>query len=194
MPTSYYLQRLAEAISKRSTDTTRHKCFISYHADDSDEVEAFIESFGEGFIPRIIGVSDSDDFIDSTDTNYIMDAIREKYLTDSTVTIVLIGKCTWGRKFVDWEVYSTLRNDKKNRRSGLLAITLPSVSADPNRKLAARVSDNVSENEKYARWYKYPTTTAGLRSMISEAFTARTSKAHLIDNTRQRRTNNSACP
>ena len=38
---------------------------------------AFIEKFGEVFIPKVIGVSDSDPFVDSEDTDYIMDAIRE---------------------------------------------------------------------------------------------------------------------
>jgi hypothetical protein len=35
--------------------------------------------------------------------------IRQLYLLDSTVTIVLIGKCTWARKFVDWETQASLR-------------------------------------------------------------------------------------
>jgi hypothetical protein len=112
----------------KSDDPTRHKCFVSYHADDADEVTDFIDDFGHVFIPRVIGVSDEDDFIDSSDVDYVMDCIREKYLTDSTVTIVLVGKCTWARRYVDWEIYSTLRNDKKNRRSGLMAVTLPSAA------------------------------------------------------------------
>ena len=51
-----------------------------------------------------------------------MDRIRDYYLTDSSVTIVLVGACTWARKYIDWEVYSTLRRDKNNRLSGLMAI------------------------------------------------------------------------
>src|ERR1035441_5985437 len=89
----------AERAVAKSQDPTRHKCFLSYHRDDIDEVEAFIDSFGEVFIPRVLGVTDEDDFVDSTDTDYVMDCIREKYLTDSTVTIVLIGKCTWARRY-----------------------------------------------------------------------------------------------
>jgi hypothetical protein len=116
----------AEAAIQKSTEPTRRKCFVSYHAADADEVAAFINKFGTVFIPKVIGVSDSDPFVDSEDTDYILDKIREKYLTDSTVTIVLVGKCTWARKYVDWEVYSSLRNDKNNPRNGLLAIELPS--------------------------------------------------------------------
>ena len=80
----------------------RHKCFISYHQVDEDEVAKFIDDFSDVFIPKVLGVSDTDDFIDSTDTDYVMRRIRELYLTDSTVTIVMIGKCTWARRYVDW--------------------------------------------------------------------------------------------
>ena len=172
----------------------RHKCFVSFHHADETEVEAFIDSFETAFIPRILGVSDEDDFIDSDDTDYVMDQIREKYLTDSTVTIVLVGGCTWARRYVDWEVYSTLRNDKNNTRSGLMAIELPSLAAAGNGKLPARVSDNVSSDKKYARYWTYPSTVSGLQTHIEEAFQARTSKASLIDNTRDRKINNSTCP
>lgn len=171
----------------------RHKCFVSFHHEDEDEVKYFIESFEECFIPRVLGVSDEDDFIDSDDTDYVMDQIREKYLTDSTVTIVLVGKCTWARRYVDWEVYSTLRNDMLNRRSGLCAITLPSAAAYAAKKLPARVDDNVTEKQGYARWYKYPSSTASLRTLIDEAFQARTTKANLIVNTRDRKIHNSPC-
>lgn len=184
----------AERAVAKSQDPTRHKCFLSYHRDDIDEVEAFIESFGEVFIPRVLGVTDEDDFIDSADTDYIMDCIREKYLTDSTVTIVLIGKCTWARRYVDWEVYSTLRNDKSNRRSGLMAVTLPSVASDPARKLPARVGDNViNEKEGYARWWKYPSSAESLRSCIEVAFNARSTLEHLVVNTRARKLASSPC-
>lgn len=172
----------------------RHKCFVSFHHADEDEVTKFIDDFEDVFIPRVLGVSDEDDFIDSEDTDYVMDQIRAKYLTDSTVTIVLVGRCTWARRYVDWEVYSTLRNEKLNRRSGLMAVTLPSAAGYSSRQLPPRVDDNVEKSVGYARWYKYPTSTESLRTYIDEAFEARTSKSHLINNTRARKIRNSQCP
>jgi hypothetical protein len=50
------LIKAAFAAEQRSTDPTRHKCFLSYHANDANEVAAFVEAFGEAFIPRVIGV------------------------------------------------------------------------------------------------------------------------------------------
>jgi hypothetical protein len=190
------LQKAALAAESRSDDPTRHKCFLAYHVDDADEVAYFLDQYGDVLIPRVLGVTSEDDFIDSSDTNYVMDQIREKYLTDSTVTIVMIGKCTWSRRFVDWEVYSSLRHDTNNKRSGLMAITLPSVASDSARQLPARVEDNRlgdDGDEGYARWWKYPKTSASLRSHIETAFQSRATKSRLIDNTRARRLSNASC-
>jgi hypothetical protein len=192
---SLKVMRLAESLSK-SADPTKHKCFVSRHHANDEEVANFLENFGHVFIPRAVGVSDLSEVIDSDDTDYVMDQIREKCLTDSTVTIVLVGTCTWARKYVDWEVCSTLRNDKNNKRSGLIAITLPSVSNYEGRKLPARVADNVlgdNQADGYARWKKYPTNAESLRVWIEDAFNARQTRAHLIDNTRVRKANNSDC-
>jgi MTH538 TIR-like domain (DUF1863) len=187
---------LAENAVRKSADPSRHKCFVSYHADDEGEVASFIESFGHVFIPRVIGLSEEDDFIDSYDTDYVMDAVREQYLTDSTVTIVLLGRCTWSRRFVDWEVYSTLRNDKLNRRSGLLAIVLPSIANAYQGRQQPRVADNIKgENGDagYARWWVYPPSGTDLRRWIEIAYDARSTKAALIDNDRVRMTSNVSC-
>jgi MTH538 TIR-like domain (DUF1863) len=184
-------RRLSESLTAIEK-AIRHKCFVSFHHVDEVEVKAFLESYESVFIPRVLGVSDEDDFVDSEDTDYVMDQIREKYLTDSTVTIMLVGKCTWARRYVDWEIYSTLRNDKDNKRSGLVAIQLPSMAGVITR-LPARVDDNVNGDACYARWFKYPSSLDGLRSMIDEAFNARTSKSSLIVNTRPRKLRSSSC-
>jgi hypothetical protein len=193
--TQLYLSQVAKRAELKSADPKRRKCFLSYHSADADEVEEFIDGFGHVFIPRVIGVSDEDG-IDSEDPDYVFDRIRDKYLADSTVTIVLVGQCTWARRYVDWEIYSSLRRDSKNRLNGLLAITLPSVASDSSRKPPARVSDNLPTDTKdaYARWNKYPRTDDALRRAIEDAYSARTSRDDLIDNTRARRKSNSSCP
>ena len=174
---------------------TTHKCFISYHHDDQKYVDDFVKTFDEQkgiFIARAIGVMNQN-IIDSTDTDYVMRRIRELYLTDSTVTIVLIGKCTWARRYVDWEIASTLRNDANNKRSGLVAITLPYM-ADKTKALPPRLDDNVKTDDKgYAKWYKYPQNASGLADMIEEAYQARDTKDKLIDNTRELMKHNRDC-
>lgn len=188
------LQQLAETAAARSNDATRHKCFVSYHADDMDEVEAFVDDFGSEFIARTVGVTVEDDFIDSDDEDYIKRRIRELYMSDSTVTIVLLGQCTWARKFVDWEISSTLRDDTNNKRMGLLVYPLP--SRNNTATLPARVRDNWNEDDKdqgYALYRKYPTTKARVRSDIQAAFDTRTERGDLVDNTRPLMKRNRSC-
>lgn len=170
---------------------TRRKCFISYHHDDEGEVQDFIQTFDHDqdvLIARGIGASMLGDIINSTDEDYIKSSIREKYLRDTTVTIVLVGRQTWGRKFVDWEVGASLRNTSTASASGLMAITLPSAKDYYEKTLPARVADNVDSG--FARWWKYPPSKAGLGEMIEKAYEARTSSASLRDNSRPLRLRN----
>ena len=69
---------------------------------------------------------------DMTDDE-ILAAIRTEHLKDSTVTIVLIGSETANRKWVDWEIYASLRPYGKRSRNGLLGIYLPTAGEAPAR-------------------------------------------------------------
>ena len=187
----------ADAAARKSEDPARHKCFICYHVDDIDEVTAFVDTYGHVFIPRVLGVTAEDDFVDSDDTDYIMDQISERYLRDSTVTLVMVGRCTWARRFVDWETYSSLRATSRRSRNGLVAITLPSVATLDSRKPPQRVRDNLAGSTGtagYARWRTYPESAEQLRGYIDTAFGYRTSRANLVDNSRARRLRNATCP
>jgi hypothetical protein len=195
MTTRQESQRRVEEVAKRAasrnTDTTRHRCFVSYHVDDEIEVAKFLDDFGDQFIATVVGVTANDDFVNSDDNEYIMYQIRKRYLGNTTVTIVLVGACTRTRKFVDWEVYSSLRRYEDYAPSGLVAINLPSLGNTG--RLPDRVSDNVHKDEKYARYWTYPSSKAGARNNVDIAFEARSSKENLISNSRDRRQNNSLC-
>ncbi len=172
----------------------RRKCFISYHGADIDGVSMFVEQFNDVFIPRVIGASESDHFkdpVDSDDEEYIKQQIGARYLADSTVTILYVGACAWARKYIDWEVASSLRNSPVNRRSGLMAITPADQSVNT---LPDRFADNLADDDsKYARYYYYPASEPSLRGWIEDAVQARTSRAHLVDNRRRLRQRNSPC-
>ena len=174
----------------------RHKVFISYHHDDEREVDRFIEAFDEErqvFIGRAVGMSG--DVVDSSDVDYVMRRIRELYLKDSTVTIVLIGKCTWARRYVDWEIQSSLRHGETVTANGLLGMKLPSYR---NNEYPHRLNLNLKQNDRqedcYARVINYPKSKDILTSYIEDAYKARTSRAHLIVNPRDRFTYNRTCP
>ena len=100
----------------------RRKCFISYHHADQAAVNQFVRDFDHidnSLIARGLGTEMPGDVINSNNTDYVMAKIRERFLSDSTVTIVLMGRCTWARRYVDWEIQSSLRQGVYSTPHGL---------------------------------------------------------------------------
>ena len=67
-----------------------HKCFISFKTEDESykkEIQSWSEDNKVDMIDKSLNTP-----IDSDDEDYIMRKIRQDYLADSTVTIVLIGE------------------------------------------------------------------------------------------------------
>jgi len=161
------------------------KCFISYHASDKAAVDKFLSDFKGNFIHR--GSDMDGDIINSTNTDYVMSRIRDRFLEDSTVTILLVGRCTWARKYVDWELQSSLRQPENGNPNGLVAIQI-----DIN---AFKLPDRAQLNRDsgYMKFYKYPVSSASLENMIEEAFNARTKHSNKIVNRRDRYTINRQC-
>ena len=171
----------------------KHRCFVSYHEVNSTAVKNFLEEFSDVFTGKTVGVTDEDDFINSEDNEYVMRRIREKYLSNTTVTIVLIGECTKARKYVDWEIASSLRNDPVNGRSGLLGVNMKSIGS---RGFAPpRLGDNYDSKDtagSYALYQTYPNTAQGLRNAIQTAFDRR--GTHTPNNKRPLFKYNRRCP
>lgn len=170
----------------------RRTVFISHYKGDRKEVDDFIRRFSSVFIPKVLGANDNDEFINSRDTDYVMNCIRKKYLSDSTVTIVLLGSCTHSRRYVDWEIKSSLRQGGDTPH-GLLGIVLP--SQNNSACLPPRFSSNWSrdESECYARYRGYPQTNEELKRWIEDAYQARTSRAEFIHNSQDMMKYNSVC-
>ncbi len=179
--------------------SVRHKVFLTYHHDDQKEVDNFVATFADErnvFIARALGVSMEQDIIDSNDTDYVMRRIRELYLKDSTVTIIMIGKCTKARRYVDWEIQSSLRSGQTVTPNGLLGIKLPSYKKGtgyPDR-LNKNLKQDDTQADCYARVKDYPSRKDTLANDIDDAFNARSSKVHLIVNPRDRFSYNRTCP
>lgn len=107
----------------------KHKIFISYHhANDGRYKEALLnlndEWRGQIFDDRSVDTGGIDE---SLDAESIRTTIRDDYLSDSTVTIVLIGIETKHRKHIDWELHSSMYDGEKNKKSGIILMVLPSV-------------------------------------------------------------------
>jgi hypothetical protein len=176
----------------------KHKVFISYHHDDQEEVEKFIKTFDQEhdiFISRALGVGMEEDIINSNNTQYVMQRIRDLYLKDSTVTIVMIGKCTWARRYVDWEIQSSLMQGESHIPNGLLGIKLLSYSRNgyPDRLNKNLCSRDKKENDCYARVINYPKDKDTLTYWIEDTFLARTKRSSYIVNPQERMKYNKKC-
>jgi len=110
-------------------------------------------------------------------------------LLNSTVTIVLIGRCTWARRFIDWEVQASLRQHRNGPPpNGLIAIQLH----DSYKSLPDRVKLNIDSG--YAKFYKYPSSGESLHNMIDGVYNTRAELANLINNPKERCLYNRQCP
>ena len=78
-------------------DVPRHKVFISYyHKDDEVFKDRLLQALGSKAIDKSVSPGDIHD--ESLPLDEIRRRIRDNHIADATVTIVLIGPCTWQRK------------------------------------------------------------------------------------------------
>ena len=178
------------------------RCFISYHHADQTEVDRFIRTFDSthsAFSARGLGQEMDPDIVQSTNTDYVMRRIRERYLRGTSVTLVMLGRCTWARRYADWETQASLYRAAGSPPNGLLAIKLPSWQdgwAFPDRlnmNLLSSEKQAAGATQCYARHMPYPQTVEALQAAIEEAYTRRENQADLIVNPRDRLSYNRQC-
>ena len=156
----------------------RHRVFISFHHADQSYKDSFANMMGDDIVDESVGDGDIDDDRLATDT--IRQRIRDGFIRDATVTVVLIGPCTWQRKHVDWEIGSSLRSTQNNSRAGLLGILLPNQpdfgkQTYNSRLIPPRLAINCGKDDPYALIYDWPGTQGvrNLRDWIHTAFLRR---------------------
>jgi hypothetical protein len=158
-------------------------CFVSYHHDrDQKYISKLREVITE---MRVADYSLKDDIGHLTD-NTIYNKIREKMRTCS-VTVVLIGERTGHRKWIDWEIWASLRGYahpydqfKSFKPNGLLAIYLPTNSHSiPN-----RLQDNIDSG--YAVSMNWNNLEGDFESKVNYAYWNRTKVPYKIENSRER--------
>lgn len=107
------------------------KCFISFKTEDADYKSVLQNDLNINMIDKSLNSP-----INSDDEEYILRKIREDYLSDSTVTIHLIGNNSseylgWEeQKYIKRELQASLYNGSGNTRNGILGVVLP--NAYPN--------------------------------------------------------------
>jgi len=163
----------------------KHKVFISFHHGDKsdkkrgqiwkDKFVKLMTEYTDGMVDK--SVNDGDIGKDLK-AEKIRQKIRENYLADSTVTVVLIGPDTWKRKHVDWEIASSLRSTSNSSRSGLLGILLPTHKGFGSEKIDGytippRLTDNVIGDDPFANVYHWTDDPSALQNYIHRAFKRR---------------------
>ena len=105
-----------------------HKVFVSFHHANDQHYKKYLIDLNDQlglFIDRSVDTGDIDpDLPDET----IRIKIRDEYLRDSSVTILLVGTETAGRKHIDWELYSSMLDGRVNKKSGVVVVQLPSTN------------------------------------------------------------------
>lgn len=105
-----------------------HRCFISFKTEDMWYKEHIHDELHIDMIDHSLHEP-----INSDNEDYIMRRIREDYLSDSTVTIFLIGERSSenhpfeNQNFLKRELQASLYNGAGNTKNGILGIVLPSM-------------------------------------------------------------------
>ncbi|CAB5508197.1 hypothetical protein AZO1586I_2472 [Bathymodiolus thermophilus thioautotrophic gill symbiont] len=157
----------------------RHKVFVSYHhANDQCYRNYFEDIFSNMYDIMVSKSVQIGDININLQTDTIRQKIRDEYLRDSTVTVVLVGSETWKRKHVDWEIGASIRATQFNPRSGLLGIILPSYQRpynEPNKYLRNTIPPRLHDNIEcgFAKIYGWSNNPSEVQSWIHDAFQRR---------------------
>ena len=142
----------------------KHKVFISYHHANDQAYKKELLELNDAYDLFIDASVDTRDIDEDLDDQAIREIIRDEYLQDSTVTIVLVGTETKKRKHVDWEIYSSMYDGKVNKKSGVLVINLPSTEGyytaahgdDEKRKVYPENSNWITIDSRTEYESRYP--------------------------------------
>lgn len=108
--------------------SSKRKVFISYHHKNDQYYKNELVRLSNEYGVFIDYSVDTGEIDDSLDDQAIRQKIRDEYLKESSVTILLVGTETKKRKHIDWEIYSSMFDGQRNKKSGILVINLPSVN------------------------------------------------------------------
>ncbi len=158
-------------------------CFVSYHHDRDHK---YIEKLRRVITHMSVADYSLKDDIGHLTDDTIYKKVREK-MRNCSVTVVLIGERTGHRKWIDWEIWASLRaythptdSYKSFKPNGLLGIYLPTDSHSvPN-----RLKDNIESG--FAVCMKWENLARDFESKVNYAYWNRTNIDYKIRNSRER--------
>lgn len=155
----YPARTLLGALAGLQIAPVRRKMFISYHHGND---QAYYDALSKTLHDQMDLVFDNslDRRIDSENTDYVIQRIRDDFISGTSCTIVLCGPETYQRKYVDWEVKATL-----DKGHGLIGLELPTITK--NQQGQSIVPDRLHQNivSGYAAWKAWSELAANPRLM-----------------------------
>lgn len=154
---------LLDLFARQTPKPPKPRVFVSYHhAYDEPFAERFRRLFDDTH--DIVTDRSLEERIDSDDSDYVYQRIREDFITGTSCTIVLCGRETMNRKHVDWEIKATL-----DKGHSLLGVRLPTLPCRFDGKYV--VPDRLHENlmSGYAHWTAWTGNALEMRIAILEA-------------------------
>lgn len=171
-PSLYELLMQAQKPIKRSV-------FISYHhGGDQWYYDEFSRLHHDEY--ETLWDNSLERRIDSDNVDYVIQRIRDKFITGTSCTIVLCGAETWKRKYVDWEIKATL-----DKQHGIIGVRLPSLGLNEEGKylVPGRLYDNIQSG--FAIWTDWASFGGSPQSVKQTIEQAIAKPASLINNSRQ---------
>lgn len=161
----------------------KRRVFVSYHHNgDLAYYEAFSRTFHDGY--EAISDTSPERAVDSDNVDYVMQRLRDTCITGSSCTIVLVGRNTHGRKFVDWEIKATL-----DANHGLIWVQLPTLPiVNGLISVPERLNDNIVSG--YAVGLHWNVLTASPAELTHQIETANGKSKSRIVNSRAGRLRN----
>jgi hypothetical protein len=107
-----------------------HKVYISFKTEDVNYKDNIQGIAGLDYVDKSLNSP-----INSVNPDYVLQKIRSEYLSDSTVTIFLIGSKSSEnlgpveQQYIKGELQASLYNSELNPRNGILGIVLPEVAS-----------------------------------------------------------------
>lgn len=155
----------------------RRKVFISYHHKiDQFWFNEFTRLFGTHY--QVFYDNSLDGRIRSDDPEYVNRRIREEHIFGTSITIVLCGPDTWKRKYVDWEIYSTLHH-----KHALLGVALPTAQKNSNNQVIVpdRLHGNIVSG--YAHWCGWNEAPIMIKQVLEVAILKSSSNTKIKNDT-----------
>lgn len=156
------------------------KVFISYHRADTKAREHIEDLLKDNNIPFYAVPKDVK--FDGEHHQYIKDTILQG-MNDCDVLLCIVGKDTYTRPHVDWELHEALKGNIHTRR-GILAVMLEKRGDSKNNIDYATFPNRLEDNEDYIVIEQYASLQDRLKDALDKALDNSRNKDMQVNNSR----------